>query len=125
MRAHIGFAGQYEVLVDQLPRLRMPTLMVWGVEDRVFPYWQGKEAVRRLPQGSLELIPNCGHLPHVEQPETFVTIVGRFLRENRISGVEAGPSTASPEDDKRYEETRGRDHAIDSRERTDDDDETT
>lgn len=54
-----------------------------------------------------------------------MTIVERFLRENRISGVEAGPSTANPEDGKRYEETRGRDHAIDSRERTDDDDKTT
>ena len=38
LRANIGVAGQREVLVDQLPRLTMPTLIVWGVEDRVFPY---------------------------------------------------------------------------------------
>ena len=88
LRANIGVAGQREVLVDQLPRLRMPTLIVWGVKDRVFPYWQGKEALTRLQEGSFELIPDCGHLPHVEQPRTFASIVGRFLGE-RISGGEA------------------------------------
>jgi pimeloyl-ACP methyl ester carboxylesterase len=31
-------------------------------------------------KGSLELIPNCGHLPHVEQPERFVSALDRFLR---------------------------------------------
>jgi 2-hydroxy-6-oxonona-2,4-dienedioate hydrolase len=88
LRATVSVAGQREVLVDQLPRLRMPTLIVWGVEDRVFPLWQGKEAATRLQEGSLALIPNCGHLPHVEQPRTFASIVGRFLRE-RTSGGEA------------------------------------
>jgi pimeloyl-ACP methyl ester carboxylesterase len=91
LRANIGVAGQREVLVDQLPRLTMPTLIVWGVEDRVFPYWQGKEAVTLLQEGSLELLPDCGHLPHVEQPQTFASIVGRFLGE-RISGGEASGS---------------------------------
>ncbi len=87
LRANIGVAGQREVLVDQPARLRRPALIVWGVEDRVFPYWQGKEAVTLLQRGSLELIPNCGHLPHVEQPRTFAGIVDRFLGE-RISGGE-------------------------------------
>jgi pimeloyl-ACP methyl ester carboxylesterase len=91
LRATVSVAGQREVLVDQLPRLTMPALIVWGAEDRVFPLWQGKEAVARLQEGSLEVIPNCGHLPHVEQPQTFAAIVGRFLRE-RISCGEASGS---------------------------------
>jgi 4,5:9,10-diseco-3-hydroxy-5,9,17-trioxoandrosta-1(10),2-diene-4-oate hydrolase len=57
----------------------MPTLIVWGTEDRVFPVWQGTGAAARLPNGSLKLIPNCGHLPHVEKPERFVSILGEFL----------------------------------------------
>ncbi len=125
LRAHIGLAGQYEVLVDKLPGLRMPTLVVWGIEDRVFPYWQGKEAVTHLPQGSLELIPNCGHLPHVEQPETFTAVVSRFLGENRTCVAEAEPGVASSEDGKPYEETEGRDRTINARERTGNDGETT
>jgi 4,5:9,10-diseco-3-hydroxy-5,9,17-trioxoandrosta-1(10),2-diene-4-oate hydrolase len=34
-----------------------------------------------LKQGSLEIIPDCGHLPHVEQPKRFVSVLGEFLGE--------------------------------------------
>jgi len=81
LRTAVSVMGQREVLVDELPHLQMPTLIVWGVEDRVLPYWQAKEAIPRLQNGSLELIPNCGHLPHVEQPERFASILGDFLSE--------------------------------------------
>jgi len=81
LRTTVGAMGQREVLLDQLPQLQMPTLIVWGVEDRVLPYWQAEEAIPRLQNGSLELIPNCGHLPHVEQPERFASILGDFLGE--------------------------------------------
>lgn len=120
LRANIGVAGQREVLMDQLPRLRMPTLIVWGVEDRVFPYWQGKEAVTLLQEGSLELLPDCGHLPHVEQPRTFASIVGRFLGE-RISGGEASGSDSIEfgGGKGREEETRRRDHAANKLKRKD------
>ena len=79
LRAHVDVGGQREVLADQLPHLEMPTLIVWGKRDRVFPYSQGQRAVSRLRQGSLELIPDCGHLPHIEQPDRFAAILGQFL----------------------------------------------
>jgi 4,5:9,10-diseco-3-hydroxy-5,9,17-trioxoandrosta-1(10),2-diene-4-oate hydrolase len=58
----------------------MPTLIVWGMEDRVLPYRQARDALTRLKKGTLELIPNCGHLPHVERPERFVSILDGFLQ---------------------------------------------
>jgi pimeloyl-ACP methyl ester carboxylesterase len=79
LRAQVGLGGQREVLLDQLPHLRVPTLVVWGTRDRVLPYSQAKETDARLKEGSLELIPNCGHLSHVEQPERFAAIVAQFL----------------------------------------------
>jgi pimeloyl-ACP methyl ester carboxylesterase len=79
LRTAVGLSGQREVLVDQLPRLEIPTLIVWGIEDKVLPYWQAKDAAARLQNGSLKLIPNCGHLPHVEQPKRFVSILNEFL----------------------------------------------
>jgi 2-hydroxy-6-oxonona-2,4-dienedioate hydrolase len=79
LRDQIDLGGQREVLVDRLPHLEMPTLIVWGERDRVFPYSQARTAVSRLRQGVLELIPNCGHLPHVELPNCFAAILGRFL----------------------------------------------
>jgi pimeloyl-ACP methyl ester carboxylesterase len=80
LRSTLGPSGQREVLLEELPRLQMPTLIVWGIEDRVLPYWQAQDALTRLKKGSLELIPNCGHLPHVERPERFISIVDGFLR---------------------------------------------
>ncbi len=79
LRAQVDLGGQREVLVDQLPHLQMPTLVVWGERDRVFPYSQGQKVVSHLRQGSLELVPYCGHLPHVERPDRFAAILGRFL----------------------------------------------
>ena len=79
LRAQVDMGGQREVLVDQLPHLGMPTLIIWGERDRVFPYAQGQKAAFSLRQGVFELIPSCGHLPHVEQPERFVSTLGEFL----------------------------------------------
>jgi 2-hydroxy-6-oxonona-2,4-dienedioate hydrolase len=84
LRSTVGPAGQREVLLDKLPRLQMPTLIVWGIEDRVIPYGQAQDALARLQKGSLELISNCGHLPHVEQPKRFVSILGDFLGDREL-----------------------------------------
>ena len=72
------------MLVDQLPLLKIPTLVVWGARDWVFPQSQAKEAVARLPEGSLTLVPGCGHMPHVECPERFLAALGCFLGERGL-----------------------------------------
>jgi 4,5:9,10-diseco-3-hydroxy-5,9,17-trioxoandrosta-1(10),2-diene-4-oate hydrolase len=81
LRAQADLGGQREVLVDQFPDLGMPTLVMWGKRDRVFPYSRAQTAVSYLRQGFLELIPDCGHLPHIEQSKRFVAILSRFLDE--------------------------------------------
>ena len=78
LRALVSPLGQREVLVDRLPSLKIPTLVVWGARDRVFPESQAREAVAHLPEGSLALIPECGHMPHVECPERFLVALGEF-----------------------------------------------
>ncbi len=69
------------MLVDRLAQVERPTMVVWGTRDRVLPYSQAKEAFSHLPEGYLELIPECGHLPHIELPERFVSGLRRFLSE--------------------------------------------
>lgn len=81
-RSQVGLRGQREILLDRLPHLRLPTLIVWGTRDRVLPHSQAQAAVARLPESYLELIPDCGHLPQVEHPERFVAILGKFLGEH-------------------------------------------
>jgi 4,5:9,10-diseco-3-hydroxy-5,9,17-trioxoandrosta-1(10),2-diene-4-oate hydrolase len=79
LRALVGPGGQREVLVDRLASLKIPTLVVWGARDRVFPESHAREAVARLPEGSLALIPDCGHMPHVECPDHFLAALDGFL----------------------------------------------
>ncbi len=91
LRAELDPLGQREVLLDELPRLPMPTLLVWGERDRVLPVSQARPALARLQKGSLEIIPDCGHLPHVEWPDRFVEALGGFLRNDKP------PDQRSPE----------------------------
>ena len=81
LRALVSPLGHREVLVDRLPSLKVPTLVVWGARDRVFPQSQAREAVDRLRDGSVALIPDCGHMPHVECPDRFLAVLDGFLLE--------------------------------------------
>jgi pimeloyl-ACP methyl ester carboxylesterase len=80
-RSQVGLKGQREVLLDRLPELEAPTLVVWGERDRVLPPSQARESMAWLRNGTLELVPDCGHLPQVEQPERFASGLARFLDE--------------------------------------------
>jgi pimeloyl-ACP methyl ester carboxylesterase len=84
LRTAVSATGQREVLLDWLPQLQMPTPIVWGIEDRVLPYSQAKDAISLVQEGSLELISNCGHLPHVEQPKRFASILDDFLLQEGV-----------------------------------------
>jgi 4,5:9,10-diseco-3-hydroxy-5,9,17-trioxoandrosta-1(10),2-diene-4-oate hydrolase len=79
VRAQVGLRGQREVLLRRLPGLEVPTLVVWGARDRVLPESQARDAVSRLRDGSLSLVPDCGHMPHVERPDLFLAACARFL----------------------------------------------
>lgn len=93
LRGNVNPFGQREdqVMLDELPRLEMPTLVVWGALDRVVPPRHAHEAVARLRYGSLEILPGCGHLPHVECPDRFAEVLNRFLDGQRPTHPDAAP----------------------------------
>jgi pimeloyl-ACP methyl ester carboxylesterase len=62
-------------------RVRAPTLIVWGDEDRMVPLSSGKRLQRAIAGARLEVIPACGHMPHVERPEALVRAIRPFLAE--------------------------------------------
>jgi pimeloyl-ACP methyl ester carboxylesterase len=94
LRALVSPLGQREVLADRLPSLKTPTLVVWGARDRVFPQSQAREAVAHLSGGSLVLIPDCGHMPHVECPDRFLAVLGEFLGGHRRTADRWRPEEA-------------------------------
>ena len=50
-----------------LHRIDVPTLLIWGANDQLFPPDYAHAYQRLIPGSSVTIIPDCGHLPHVEQ----------------------------------------------------------
>lgn len=65
-----------------LQRVDVPTLVVWGAEDRITPVDSGRQLHAAIPGSRLEVVPNCGHLPHVEKPSEFSSMVQRLLTQD-------------------------------------------
>jgi len=62
-----------------LHRVQLPTLIVWGDSDRLIPPAYGPAFQSLIPDSRLEIIPQCGHLPHVERTTEFVSVVTKFI----------------------------------------------
>jgi pimeloyl-ACP methyl ester carboxylesterase len=67
-------------LRDRVDRLTMPTLVVWGLDDRVVDAGYAEVLAAALPDGRALTLPETGHLPMLERPATFVDAVDAFLR---------------------------------------------
>ncbi len=65
-------------LAKWLHRIDVPTLVVWGEHDRIFPVAMLDEFVRLIPGAKGTVIPNCGHLPHIECNAAFANIINTF-----------------------------------------------
>jgi pimeloyl-ACP methyl ester carboxylesterase len=64
-----------------LHRVDVPALIVWGDGDKVFPARYGEEYHSLIKGSRLVVIPECGHLPHVEKMDVTVDLVSRFIGE--------------------------------------------
>jgi pimeloyl-ACP methyl ester carboxylesterase len=66
-------------LAKRLHRVTVPTLIIFGREDRVIPSVYGREFAERIASSRLEVIDRCGHIPHVEQAGRTRELVAEFL----------------------------------------------
>jgi pimeloyl-ACP methyl ester carboxylesterase len=66
-------------LAEQLDQIRLPALVITGDDDRIVPTAQSIRLAGELPNASLQVIANCGHVPHEERPEPFLRAVNEFL----------------------------------------------
>jgi pimeloyl-ACP methyl ester carboxylesterase len=71
----LGFINQVKSQLNRpdstndLPRISCPTLIVTGREDRICPPILHQEMAQLIPNSTLEIIEECGHLSTLEQPE--------------------------------------------------------
>lgn len=68
-----------ERLDESIGGLRVPTLIIWGENDEIIPVEIGRRIQELVRGSSLEVIPQCGHLPELEKPSEFVRCVLQFL----------------------------------------------
>ena len=65
-------------LLDRLPRIGVPALVIVGSRDRVVPEADGRKVGETL-RCEVVVIDDAGHLPHEEQPVATLAAIERFL----------------------------------------------
>lgn len=82
----------YGTITARYGEIDVPTLIIWGNEDRIVRIGQGKRLVGEMPDARLAVIGGCGHNPHEERPrETFGAIMEFLGNEERTK--EGGNAT--------------------------------
>ena len=66
-------------LAKWLHRIKLPSLIVWGDDDKIMPPANAALWHERLPDARLVMMEACGHLPHVEQASLVARHVLDFL----------------------------------------------
>ena len=65
---------------DLLPRIDVPTLLIWGELDVRSPLSVAEEFQREIPNAKLVLIPAAGHVSNLDQPNLFNEAIRDFCR---------------------------------------------
>jgi pimeloyl-ACP methyl ester carboxylesterase len=90
LRAVVDTGGQRVNGHDRLYlAARLPTLLVWGERDPVIPVEHARAAHAAMPGSRLEVFPDAGHFPHMDEPERFATVLEAFLAATEPGRLDA------------------------------------
>lgn len=59
----------------RLADVRVPVQVVWGESDRIVTPAYGRAVAESFPDARFTLLPECGHMPQVEQPQRLLALV--------------------------------------------------
>jgi pimeloyl-ACP methyl ester carboxylesterase len=91
LRTLVDYGGQRVDASDRLYLARaVPLLLVWGGRDPIIPVEHAHDAHRLLPDSRLEVFPEAGHFPHLDDPLRFVRLLGDFMETTEPAEVDAG-----------------------------------
>jgi len=77
--ALLGMAARPDV-TDWLPEINIPSLVIVGAADPISPVDEMRAIATALPQSSLQIIPDAGHMSPLEQPAIVNQHLRQFLR---------------------------------------------
>ncbi len=75
----IAKSAQRNNLASDLPKIKVPTLLVWGLNDTITPPMVGHDFNRLIPHSKLRFIDKCCHAPMMEHPEKFNELTEEFI----------------------------------------------
>jgi pimeloyl-ACP methyl ester carboxylesterase len=64
---------------ERYKTIKLPTLILWCDHDRIVPLEVGLKLRRTLPNSTLRLVEDCGHMPQEEQPASTLKLLQGFL----------------------------------------------
>lgn len=73
-----GFRSSMRLNREDLRRLNVPTLMIWGDRDPVVPLAQARAAAAEIPHARLEALP-AGHVPQLGNPDRVAHLLEDFV----------------------------------------------
>jgi pimeloyl-ACP methyl ester carboxylesterase len=91
LRSVVDWRGQVVNMLDRCYLTEgIPTLLVWGTDDRVVPSGHALRAHRAMPGSRLVLFEGAGHFPHRSDPRRFLEILREFLTETPPARYDRG-----------------------------------
>jgi pimeloyl-ACP methyl ester carboxylesterase len=77
----IAKSAQRHNMANDIPMIKVPTLLVWGLNDTITPPYVAHEFDRLIPNTTLRFVDKCSHAPMMEQPDEFNIYVTEFLEK--------------------------------------------
>lgn len=79
-RASVSFlkSGGF-VVSDKVPLVKQESLVLWGRNDEILEPSTADKFQDQLPNGRVQWIENCGHVPHLENAQQSAQEIQRFL----------------------------------------------
>lgn len=73
--------GGYTITGDRIAQLPQETLILWGDRDQILPKATAQKFQAALPKSQFIWVENCGHVPHLEQPDRTAQAIQNFLKK--------------------------------------------
>lgn len=92
LRGVIDHGGQAVNAVDRLYLTdALPTMVLWGTDDRVIPVGHAEIARAAMPTARVEILDGIGHFPQVEDPDAVIGLLDDFMAATEPASI--GPDS--------------------------------